>query len=151
MVLKFSEKEPPLTKDPRSLLKTFPFKLPESYLNMLKESDGGYLDYDFDYYNKSLKRNFGSGISVLYGLKSEYNLIDEFSSPAEMFPKGIVAFGEDGGGDKVCFDYRKNPDSDNPPIVYWSHEGDVGEDLSYLAKDFEEFLSILKEPEEVED
>ena len=86
----------------------------------------------------------GGGIGQIYGIctadskmrnrnydpdgfgfdKKEYfvtynNIMDIYNNPAEFFPKNLVAFGRDRGGNKICFDYRLNPTTDNPPVVYW--------------------------------
>ncbi len=73
-----------------------------------------------------------------------------FKSPPEFFPEGLIAFAETGGGDSICFDYRESRDNPNPPIVYWDHEADAGKDVSFISKDLKSFLSMLKEPEDVE-
>ena len=155
MVLKleYAFPNPPLKESSKDILKNFPFKLPHKYLEILKEHDGGNLSYDFKYYNRSMKDYFGSGIGALFGLscEKEYNLINCYDDPPEFFPKNLVPFGENGGGDDVCFDYRDNPKTDDPPVVHWFHEAVESESVSFVAENFEEFLSLLKEPDEVED
>ena len=146
--IKFDDPNPPLDKDPKILLEHFPFTLPNSFLKILKEHDGGDLDYDFKYYDNFLKIEFGSGIGVLFGLNHKYNILQRYHSLPSFFPKRLVPFGEDGGGDSMCFDYRKDPHSNDPPIVYWAHENEEGKDISFLARNFKEFLSILKEPKD---
>ena len=75
-------------------------------------------------------------------------IVGNYNDPAEFFPKNLVAFGRNGGSDLICFDYRAEPNTDNPPVVYWIFGRNEGEDISFLANSFEEFLGILKEPEE---
>lgn len=111
-------------------------------------ADGGNIDYDFDYHAVDSDQAMADGISFIYGLNSNENLIDNYLKPPEFFPKNLLAFGENGGGNMVCFDYRADLNTNNPPIVYWNHEAEVGKDVSFIAKDFEEFLSMLKEPED---
>ena len=153
MVLKFSEKEPPLTKDPKKILENFPFNLPKKYLEILKENDGGCVDYDFRYYDNSFEEELPGSIAIFFGLQCEDgdNLIVRYKKLPDFFPENLIPFGEDGGGNFVCFDYRDNPKSEDPPITYWIHDYEDEKSLSFIAKDFEEFLSILKEPEEGED
>jgi SMI1 / KNR4 family (SUKH-1) len=74
------------------------------------------------------------------------NLLDVFLSQPEFFPQNLIAFADTGGGDFICFDYRQDQLSNNPPVVLWQHEADEGEVVSFVAHNFEEFLSILKEP-----
>ena len=84
-------------------------------------------------------------------LKEEsYNIVQLNQTPPEFFPKGLVAFGEDGGGDFICFDYREGKDNPNPPIVYWRHDANEGEDVSFIAKDFETFIGMLKSEDELD-
>ena len=150
MVLKFSEKEPPLTKNPSILLKNFPYKLPKPYTLLLKKNDGGSLYYDFDYYDKNFEKTISGGIGVIFGLQCEDgdNLIVRYKKLPDFFPRNLVPFGENGGGNFICFDYRYDSTTDNPPVVYWIHDAEKEKEICTLAKDFEEFLSILREPEE---
>ena len=141
---------PGLKQNPEVLLKKFPFTLPKSYLKILKEHDGGFLDYDFDYYDNNFKEHMSAGIGVIFGLgnNENENIVLEYNTRPYFFPKGLVAFGENGGGDYSCFDYRMEPRSKNPPIVFWSHDAEEEKAISFVAKNFKEFLSILKEPED---
>ena len=150
LALKYSRSYEALKKEPKVLLKDFPFALPNSYLEILKKQDGVSISYEFQYYDHCLKRKIGTGIGVIFGLDSddEENLLKQYHTLPDFFPKNLVPFGEDGGGDFICFDYRHDAYTNNPPVVYWSHENEEGEDISFLAKDFKEFLSILKEPED---
>jgi len=61
-----------------------------------------------------------------------------------ILPVGVVPFGEDGGGDLMAFDFRK--DADNPPVVYVaiSDAEEEGERHIYpLAPSFSAFLDML--------
>lgn len=149
MVLTFSEKEPALKSIPEYLFKNFEFHLPKYYLNILKENDGGSLYYDFAYYDKMFKERMLGGISILFGLRcgDEENLIYRYKDLPDFFPKGLVPFGENGGGNFICFDYRKVTKGNNPPIVYWIHEYEDGKNISSLANNFKEFIEMLKDPE----
>ena len=146
--LKFHDPYPPLKQDLRLFLKKIPFVLPNRYIELLREQDGGFLDYEFTYQKAYSHESLWGGIGIMYGLSHKYNLVKQYNHPPEFFPQNVVPFGENGGGDMVCFDYRSNPKTTNPPIVYWEHEEEEGKDVSFIAKDFEEFLSILKEPED---
>jgi len=61
----------------------------------------------------------------------------------DLFTKGLLIFANVGNGDLICFDYRQNPKSDNPSVVYWDHEEDEDKNVSFIAKDFDAFLSML--------
>ncbi|WP_218459882.1 SMI1/KNR4 family protein [Rickettsia sp. TH2014] len=88
-----------------------------------------------------LNRNYdpdGFGFDKKEYFITHNNIIDIYNNPAEFFPKNLVAFGIDGGGNKICFDYRADPNTDNPPVVYWIIGYNEGEDISFLAYNFEE-------------
>lgn len=134
-----------------NLLEILPFKMPEMYRNIIKNNDGFRLNYEFPYTDPSDNELSYGGIGIIYGLNKgvlENDIINLYNDPAEFFPENLVAFGRDGGGNLICFDYREDPNTDNPPIVYWLHGWGEGKDIAYVAKDFEEFLNILEEPED---
>ncbi|PCJ28922.1 MAG: hypothetical protein COA94_03385 [Rickettsiales bacterium] len=146
--IKWTRKNKPITEEQLKLLQKIPFIFPTMFIQLLKHSNGGVLDYDFNYCDIEDKRVMEGNIPCIYGVELKYdNLIKEYHAPPEFFSKNIVAFSDTGGGNYVCFDYRSNPKTDNPPIVYWNHESCEGEDVSFIAKDFESFLRMLKEPE----
>ena len=85
-----------------------------------------------------------------FDLNESDNIVLYQEDPPEYFPKGLIAFGEDGGGDLICFDYRTGKDNLNPPVVYWSHEYEENEGISYLADNFDDFMDMLFERAEDE-
>ncbi len=72
-----------------------------------------------------------------------------FEYPPEFFPKGVIAFGHVGNGDLICFDYREGKNNSDPAVVYWNHESNPKTAVSFIAKDFESFLGLLRSTEEV--
>ena len=48
----------------------------------------------------------------------------------------------------ICFDYRKNQTTDNPPIVIWNHDMGLEHRVVFIANNFEEFINMLHEPED---
>lgn len=150
--LKWCEKNEALTSQNANLLEQIPFTLPVSFIKLLHISNGGDIDYDFDYFDEDLKKNMSSGINILYNLslnENYENFMYLYYNPPEFFPKKLLAFGGDAGGNQICFDYRKNPKTNNPPIVYWDHEASEGRDVSFLANNFSEFLLMLKESDDL--
>ena len=148
----FRKKDSLTLEETTSLNNGVPFIIPEAFLNVLKFSNGGELDSIFEYYDISTKCMIQNALGFVYGVnRSEYNfgydIINQHNNPPEFFPKNLVAFGETGNGDMICFDYRINPKTDNPPIVYWNHEADEGQNVSFIANNFDEFIGILREPE----
>lgn len=122
-------------------------KLPEGYISILKEQNGGYIIYDSypttfpnswaeDHINVDYIRGIGGEESIL---ESEY-LIEEWG-----LPKKIVLISGD-GHTWLAFDYRKT--SVNPPVIFIDVEA---EQIVKIAESFKEFLSKLYSEEEVED
>ena len=123
--------------------------LPVLYLEIIKNCDGGTPVFsDFSFLNNSLNIKITDCIGSFLTLNdSEYtDFLKEFFSPPDFFPKGLISFAVNGGGDFICFDYRDRKNLTDPQIVYWSHEADIGEDVSFIANNFEEFLNILEKP-----
>lgn len=67
--------------------------------------------------------------------------------------KGLITFGLDDDGHGICFDYRYEPNTSNPPIVIEYTNGDTCIDkdgqekflVLPVAKDFDKFLNMLYE------
>lgn len=123
-------------------------QLPRLYKDLMQICDAGSpLKTDFEYYDVFYKRKIFDALGYFLGVEhGTYNIVDTFKSPPEFFSSNIVAFAETGGGDYICFDYRMNRETLNPPIVFWNHEADSGSDISFIAKDLEEFMKMLKPP-----
>jgi hypothetical protein len=67
----------------------------------------------------------------------------------EYFDENLIPFGETGGGDFICFDYRESKDACDPPIIYWCHDAnEPDERISFIANNFEKFINMLHEPED---
>lgn len=148
---KWDDKNPPLNQVDLLRINKIPFNLPNSFLNLLKLNNGGGASYFYQYYDVCFKRYFTDGLGFIYGISDHndqiYDIVTEYYTPPEFFPKNLVAFSDTGSGNLVCFDYRNNPKTNDPPIVYWDHEADVGKDVSFIANNFDDFLGILKETE----
>ncbi len=126
-------------------------KFPHSFVDLVKEHDGGYpIPNLYKYHDIFLGRDSSNCLGAFLTLgESEYlDILKDYKNPAEFFPNGLIAFADDGGGNLLCFDYRQGKDNLNPPIVFWNHEANEGEDVSFVAKDFETFLGMLYLDEE---
>lgn len=121
-------------------------KLPESYIKILKEQNGGYINYDSyptkfptswadDHINVDFIRGIGGEESIL---ESDY-LIKEWG-----LPKRVVLISGD-GHTWIAFDYRNA--NENPPIILIDHDG---EEISELAPNFKSFLEGLTTWGEIE-
>lgn len=153
----WSEKRKPLDEKKLKKLSKFPFKLPKTYIELLKISDGGYTDYIYmsEIFGISFPatrmRNprydpysFFNPPNAKEYFISYHDIINNYKYPPEFFPENLVAFAEDGGGNRTCFDYRSNTSSSNPPVVHWNHEASVDEDVSFIANNFDEFIENLE-------
>ena len=130
--------------------KNLQLKLPESFLNCIRQVDSGVPEYPlFRYLDPDTKRfriDIASFISFLP--ENSYNILRTFFMLPEFFPKKLVPIMENGGGDYICFDYSIDGFQDkDPPVVLWLHENSEGQDIVDLAINFQRFLSKL-EPEE---
>jgi hypothetical protein len=131
-------------------------RFPQSYVQFILPNDGCYTDpHCFLYFDHHYEKNVGSGIGSFLKMNEDSGYCEDILKFHNLFSedlsKGLVAFGMDGGGDYICFDYRKGKDDPNPPVVYWSHEAEKGKDVSFLANNFEEFLGMLKTDEEMDE
>jgi uncharacterized protein Usg len=130
------------------------FKFPKTYKEIVSRFDGARivnkLD-SFDIYSNLSEKNdtYGIGCFLAYNLNDRENIIyywrDKDKNPEFPFPKNIVPFSLDGGGDLICFDYRHDVSTNEPKIVVWHHEGEPGtdEEISFVANSFDEFLDML--------
>lgn len=176
-VIDWFDKNTPLTEANYQLLNKLPFKLPEKFINLLKVANGGTIDYNFNYFDIALSRINQTCISEIFGLGVEstkmhnrnynpiaaigydskeffevfHDIIGNYFNSPEFFPRNVLAFGTNGAGDMICFDYRKDSKTENPPVVYWRMGPEEEKAVSPVADNFEEFLGMLKEPEDKEE
>lgn len=149
--IEWEEKNSPLQEKDLYLLTKLPYPLPKRYTELLKISNGGLPKNEyFEYYDKDLNFTNGGNIGYFCSLvdnNEDYNGLihnnNHFNLP-EFFPQGLLIFTDPGGGGIICFDYRNNPQSNNPPVVFWRFGAEPDTDISFIAKDFDEFLSILR-------
>ncbi len=129
-------------------------KLPVSFKEMVSMCDAGYpKKSDFIFFDISLGDYTLGCIGALLAFSPEYpheKILEYYHNPPEFFPEGLVGFAVDGGGNVICFDYRQDPDTNDPPIVYWIHDVEDEESISPIAKNFDAFLSMLMSEEEAE-
>ena len=127
---------------------------PSTYKKIASQFNGAFLKEKnvFDFFSSLV----GEKVSRTIGLFQGYGNLDttetmEYSweHKPEDFPDMLVTFSRLGNGDHLCFDYRKNPKTNNPLIVLWHHEGTPGtdEELSPVANSFDEFLDMLYDAE----
>ena len=136
--------------DPKDLEKTqkkIGVVFPKEYIDIILICDGGRPEnnnFQIKLDNHILYESLGMLLQIK---KDKYSLINFYLNPPDLLPKGLVAFGEDGGGNLTCFDYREGKHLLDPPIVFWDHEECEGENVFFVANTFKEFLEKL-EPDE---
>lgn len=126
------------------------YKLPESYIALMRQHNGG-----------CPKKNFvkGSGaiIEGIYGIGREKsnslcggtgysNWIDGWGYPAIGIP---ICDTFTAGHDMIFLDYSECGRDGEPKVVHIDQESDY--ELSPIAKNFEEFIGLLQTEEEYED
>lgn len=99
---------------------------------------------DFQYFDMERKIQRMSGLAQLLSFdpaNSAYIVHHYEMLKGEHFPENVTPFGDTGGGDYICFDYRN--DSAKPVVVLWKHEADVERSVWPLSLSFTEFLAML--------
>lgn len=122
-------------------------KFPKDYLEVVINNDGGYPSPNDFILNHSLE-TFNNLIS--FKTTDSSNIIETIEAVSDRLIEGVIPFGEDPGGNLICFDYRNNT---MPTVVFWDHEiaggGSLDKAISFVCENFTEFMDMLHEaPEE---
>lgn len=103
--------------------------------------------FDFQFKNKEDSRDvsfYGYGPDV----DSSTNIISNQQEKDLYYQEHLVAIGESANGDYICFDYRFDPSTNNPPIALMLHDY-TDEDNKMLvcsvADNFAQFIDSLYE------
>lgn len=122
-------------------------KLPESYINLLKEQNGGYINYNS--FPSSVPTSWAEDhihIDHILGVGEEDGILQsEYLIKEWGLPTNIVLFSGEGHS-WVAFDYRNT--KKEPPIIYIDSDS---EQVIELAPNFETFLNGLYVEEEKEE
>jgi hypothetical protein len=149
----------------REFEKKIGFKFPQSYIDIITKYNEARIEnyietfyfysnfmgrYDYYSLNHFLGYNTSCSIEWYCGRTLEYYEIEgdddvEDYVPQKLFPKDIIPFASNPAREKICFDYRHDPKTDNPKIVVWHAEEEHGSSskLSFVATSFDEFLDML--------
>jgi hypothetical protein len=153
----------------REFEKKIGFKFPKNYIDIITRYNEARIEnyietfyfysnfmgrYDYCSLNHFLGYNTsGSTCSIEWYWRkvSEWYQIEGEDDDGEdyiferLFPKNIIPFASDPAREKICFDYRHDPKTDNPKIVVWHAEEERGSssELSFIASSFDEFLDML--------
>lgn len=120
---------------------------PSAYKSLLQKHNAVRLVdncFDFLFRGKVDSRDvgfFGYGEAI-----QDYENIERFQQESEYCYNDIVVVGESANGDYICFDYRANPTTDNPPVVIMLHDyPDENNKMLVcpVADNFEKFIDSL--------
>lgn len=107
----------------------------------------------FEFHSRLVGHPVVHGVGEFIGFKNpgdnSWYMARLQSHPPEDFPKGLVPFSLEGGGDLVCFDYRADRSATDPPVVVWHLEGEPGsgQEVSPVASNFDAFIGMLYDDE----
>ncbi len=125
---------------------------PKSYVEFISQHNAAELENDhFSFFDKANNEYTEHGsIGAFYGFG--YSCYDSKSiESAQDFDiygyENVVAFAHSFGSDYICFDYRHNPMTDEPKIIYMDYESVDKETgkmvISHIADSFDEFCDML--------
>ncbi len=114
-------------------------KLPQSYINILKDQNGGYIK--FNSYPSDVPTSWADdhiNVDHIFGIGQKDSILQSESLIKEWeMPEGLILFNGD-GHTWVAFDYRNV--SSEPPIVFVDNDD---EKIIKIAEHFDEFLERL--------
>jgi hypothetical protein len=120
-------------------------EFPSEYVEIVLRCDGGTPRPNKFVYNDPDIGPVISGLAALLSLDEARvdNIFETLTNLSDELPRRVIPFGEDGGGDYTCFDFR-TAEGLNPSIVYWSHEREAETALIRLSDSFSSFLNMLQ-------
>ncbi|WP_309398424.1 SMI1/KNR4 family protein [Cerasicoccus maritimus] len=118
---------------------------PEEYKKVIREFNGAYGDVDFPIPGSEYGGSMGIWLSLSpWDRETIWSSLSAWNEH-ELSEK-IIPFGEDGGGNWICFDYREN--KEEPSIVYWFHEIGGDDGCIFVCDRFTTFLNSLTTPDD---
>lgn len=132
------------------------YKLPSSYIELMREHNGGLLKRNLFVYGDAEKGEFVF-VNGMFGIgrEKEYSLCGEMGSKFWIkeweYPNRGVAICDCpyGGHEMIFLDYRDCVKLDEPKVVHINQEDDYK--ITVLANSFEEFINGLTTGEELGD
>ena len=121
-------------------------ELPEAYIDIIKEQNGGYIKFNAIPYPPNLNIE-GNTIDIdhIMGIGKDTGILDSSELIQEWgLPENVVLFSGDGHS-WFAFDYRN--DKKNPPIIWIDTESNL---ILTIATSFKHFLNQLYTEEVVE-
>lgn len=142
--------EPPTAELIGSIERELGYKLPASYIELMKNQNGGTpKNRAFPTKERTSWAEDHVAVVGIYGIGREkrYSLGGEFGGKFMMEEWGYPDIGvyiadcPSAGHDMICLDYRKNGRDGEPEVVHIDQECDYK--ITFLAADFEEFVKGL--------
>jgi len=129
----------------REIESTLGKRFPEEFVECIKQCHGGTPSRNSFRFEDG-KGEMGSCLAFLLSFLpgKDEGILDCIDLLEDQLPSGLVPFGEDAGGDCICFDYNNLGENGSPQIVYWHHEKPVHESVTFLTTDFVSFISMLE-------
>lgn len=115
-------------------------RLPESYVDCVLDNNGGRPSpclFDFGTKREAVFEN-------LLRIEKDHKegIILTLERLSDLLPAGCVPFAADPFGNLLCFKY---PCHGSPSVVFWDHEQDGANSISFVSRSFEELLEKLYE------
>ena len=120
--------------------------LPGDFLELMKISNGGYVNYTKRAFPVDFSLNSGDlfiKVEEIMGIHEEGILLSEYLAEEWDLPKNLVLFSGSGHA-WIGFNYAGR---DIPNVVYVEPDDGDGNNFHVLAESFTEFLSKLDDPE----
>lgn len=126
------------------------YLFPQSYKDFISNHNAAYPAYNYvDFFNTFMGNKdcrdvnfFGYGNTLSKSERIDLAQIDD-----GYCPDGIITFAQSANGDYICFDYRQDHKTDNPPIVVMYHdvynEDNTKMYVDFVANNFDEFMDSL--------
>jgi hypothetical protein len=122
------------------------YKLPSEYKALMSTHNAARLkksSFNFKYENEDNSHSF-----IFLGFGTEISRTSQISraQQTEYCHDHIIVIGVAANGDYICFDYRADPTTDNPPVVLMFHDDYDENDkmiICPVADNFESFIDSL--------
>lgn len=146
LLLADSLKKPAQEKDIANAEKELGVSLPTDFIDLMKISNGGYLNSDKRAFLVDFSLESGDvfiEVEEIMGIDQEGILLSEYLAEEWDLPKSIILFSGSGHA-WVGFNYDGR---DIPNIVYVEPDDGDGNNFHVIAKTFTEFVSKLDDPD----
>lgn len=146
LLLADSLEKPAKDRDITKAEKKLNVTLPADFINLMKLSNGGYVNYEKRAFPVDFNLESGDvfiEVESIMGIDKEGILLSESLAEEWDLPSNIVFFSGSGHA-WIGFNYE---DRDIPNVVYVESDDGDGNNLHIIAETFTEFVSKLNDPE----